>query len=102
MDKALSQQIVDAKKDLLSVIDNYSVPQAVSFKIGQICGKLDIAYREAVMQEDNYTNLVQLYVVRNPDKFKDMIQNLSELISGDNTNKEKEDANNGRAEENLG
>ena len=54
------------------------------------------------MQEDNYTNLVQLYVVRNPDKFKDMIQNLSELISGDNTNKEKEDANNGRAEENLG
>ena len=102
MDKALSQQIADAKKGLLSVIDNYSVPQAVSFKIGQICGKLDIAYREAVMQEDNYTNLVQLYVVRNPDKFKDMIQNLSELISGDNTNKEKEDANNGRAEENLG
>ena len=102
MDRALSQQIVDAKKDLLSVIDNYSVPQAVSFKIGQICGKLDIAYREAVMQEDNYANLVQLCVAKNPDKFKSMIQNLSELISGDNTDKEKEDANNGRAEENLG
>ena len=102
MDKALSQQIADAKKDLLSIIDNYSVPQAVSFKIGQICGKLDIAYKEIVMQEDNYTNLVQLCVARNPDKFKSMIQNLSELISGDNTDKEKEDANNGRAEENLG
>ena len=102
MDKALSQQIADAKKGLLSVIDNYSVPQAVSFKIGQICGKLDIAYREAVIQEDNYTDLVQLCVARNPDKFKRMVQNLSELISGDNTNKEKEDDNNGRAEGNLG
>lgn len=95
MDKMLSQQIAEAKKDLLSVIDNYSVPQAVSFKIGQICGRLDMAYREAVMQEDNYTNLVQLCVARNPDKFKSMVQNLSELISGDNTDKEKEDANNG-------
>ena len=102
MDKALSTQIADAKKELLSVIDTYTVPQAVSFKIGQICGKLDMAHREAVMQEDNYTNLVQLCVARNPDKLKSMIQNLSELISGDNTNKEKEDANNGRAEENLG
>ena len=95
MDKALSQQIADAQKDLHSIIDNYSVPQAVSFKIGQIYGKLDMAHREAVKQEDNYTNLVQLCVARNPDKFKSMIRNLSELISGDNTNKEKEDANNG-------
>ena len=95
MDKALSQQIVDAKKDLLSVIDNYSVPQAASFKIGQIYDRLDMAHREAVKQEDNYTNLVQLCVVRNPDKLKSLVQNLSELISGDNTNKEKEDANNG-------
>lgn len=95
MDKTLSQQIADAKKDLLSIIDNYNMPQAVSFKLGQICGKLDMAHREAVKQEDNYTNLVQLCVARNPDKFKSMIQNLSELISGDNTDKEKEDANNG-------
>lgn len=95
MDKTLSQQIADAKKDLLSIIDNYNMPQAVSFKLGQICGKLDMAHREAVKQEDNYTNLVQLCVARNPDKFKSMMQNLSELISGDNTDKEKEDANNG-------
>ena len=102
MDKALSQQIADAQKDLLSVIDSYSVPQAVSFKIGQICGKLDIVHKEAIKQEDSYTNLVQLCVSRNPDKFKSLIKNLSELICGDNTDKEKEDANNGRAEENLG
>lgn len=102
MDKALSQQIADAQKDLLSVIDSYSVPQAVSFKIGQICGKLDMAHKEAVKQEDNYTNLVQLCVARNPDKLKSLIQNLSEIISGDNTDKEKEDVNDGRAEENLG
>lgn len=102
MDKVLSQQIADAQKDLLSVIDSYSVPQAVSFKIGQICGKLDIDHKEAVKQEDNYTNLVKLCVARNPDKLKSLIQNLSELISGDNTDKEKEDVNDGRAEENLG
>lgn len=48
------------------------------------------------------TNLFQLCVARNPDKLKSLIQNLSELISGDNTDKEKEDANDGRAEENLG
>ena len=102
MDKAISTQIADAKKELLSIIDTYTVPQSVSFKIGQICGKLDMAHKEAVKQEDNYTNLVQLCVARNPDKLKSLIQNLSELISGDNTDKEKEDANNGRAEENLG
>ena len=95
MDKALSQQIADAQKDLLNVIDSYTIPQAASFKIGQICDRLDMAHREAVKQEDNYTNLVQLCVVRNPDKLKSLVQNLSELISGDNTNKEKEDANNG-------
>ena len=102
MDKALSQQIADAQKDLFSVIDSYSVSQAVSFKIGQICGKLDIAHKEAVKQEDNYTNLAQLCVARNPDKLKSMIQNLSEHIPGDNIDKEKEDVNDGRAEENLG
>ena len=102
MDKAISTQIADAKKELLSIIDTYTVPQSVSFKIGQICGKLDMAHKEAVKQEDNYTNLAQLCVARNPDKLKSLIQNLSELISGDNTDKEKEDANNGRAEENLG
>lgn len=102
MDKVLSQQIADAQKDLFSVIDNYRVPQAISFKIGQICDKLDMAYKEAVKQEDNYTNLVQLCVARNPDKLKSLIQNFSELISGDNNDKEKEDANDGRAEENLG
>ena len=102
MDKAISTQIADAKKELLSIIDIYTVPQSVSFKIGQICGKLDMAHKEAVKQEDNYTNLVQLCVARNPDKLKSLIQNLSELISGDNTDKEKEDANNGRTEENLG
>lgn len=102
MDKAISTQIADVKKELLSIIDTYTVPQTVSFKIGQICGKLDIAHKEAVKQEDSYTNLVQLCVVRNPDKLKSLIKNLSELISGDNTDKEKEDANNGRAEENLG
>ena len=102
MDKAISTQIADAKKELLSIIDTYTVPQAVSFKIGQICGKLDMAHKEAVKQEYNYTNLVQSCVARNPDKFNSMIQNLSELISGDNIDKEKEDANYGRAEENLG
>ena len=102
MDKALSQQIADAQKELISVIDTYTVSQTVSFKIGQICGKLDMAHREAVKQEDNYTNLAQLCVARNPDKLKSLIQNLSELISGDNTDKEKEDVNDGRAEENLG
>ena len=95
MDKTLSQQIADAQKDLLNVIDSYTIPQAVSFKIGQIYDRLGMAHREAVKQEDNYTNLVQLCVVRNPDKLKSLVQNLSELISGDNTNKEKEDANNG-------
>lgn len=102
MDKAISQQIADAQKDLLSIIDSYNVPQVVSFKIGQICGKLDMTHKEAVKQEDNYTNLVKLCVARNPDKLKSLIQNLSELIPGDNTDKEKEDANDGRAEENLG
>ena len=58
MDKALSQQIADAQKDLFSVIDSYSVSQVVSFKIGQICGKLDMAHKEAVKQEDSYTSLV--------------------------------------------
>lgn len=102
MDKALSQQIADVKKDLISIIDIYTVPQGAIFKIGQICGKLDMAHKEAVKQEDSYANLVQLCVARNPDKFKSLIKNLSELISGDNTDKEKEDANDGRAEENLG
>ena len=82
MDKTLPQQIADAQKDLLSVIDSYTIPQAVSFKIGQICGRLDMAHREAVKQEDNYTSLVQLCGARNPDKFKSMIQNLAERISG--------------------
>ena len=102
MDKAISTQIADAQKDLLSVIDSYSVSQAVSFKIGQICGKLDMAHKEATKQEDIYANLFQLYIARNPDKLDKMIQSLSELMSGDNIDKEKEDANNGRAEENLG
>ena len=56
MDKAISTQIADAKKELLSIISTYTVPQSVSFKIGQVCGKLDMAHREAVLQEDNYTN----------------------------------------------
>lgn len=60
MDKAISTQIADAKKELLSIISTYTVPQSVSFKIGQVCGKLDMAHREAVLQEDNYTNLVKL------------------------------------------
>ena len=102
MDKAISTQIADAKKELLSIIDTYTVPQAVSFRIGQICGKLDMAHKEATKQEDNYANLAKLYIVRNPDKLNKMIQSLSELMSGDNIDKEKEDANNGRAEENLG
>ena len=58
MDKAISTQIADAKKELLSIIDTYTVPQSVSFKIGQICGKLDMAHKEAVKQEDSYTSLV--------------------------------------------
>lgn len=102
MDKAISTQIADAKKELLSIIDTYTVPQSVSFKIGQVCGKLGVAHREAVLLEDRYASLAQLYVARNPDKLNKMIQSLSELISGDNIDKEKEDANNGRAEENLG
>ena len=102
MDKTIATQIADAKKELLNIIDTYTVPQSFSFKIGQVCGKLDIAHKEAVKQEDNYTNLAQLCIARNPDKLNKMIQSLSELISGDSIDKEKEDANNGRAEENLG
>ena len=102
MDKAISTQIADAKKELLSIIDTYTVPQSVSFKIGQVCGKLGVAHREAVLLEDRYASLAQLCIARNPDKLNKMIQSLSELISGDSIDKEKEDANNGRAEENLG
>ena len=102
MDKALSQQIAEAKKELLSIIDTYTMPQAVSFKIGQICGKLDMAHKEATKQEDRYDSLVQLCIARNPDKFNSLLQNLLKIISGDNTGKEKEDADNGRKEENLG
>ena len=102
MDKTLSQQIAEAKKELLSIIDTYTMPQAVSFKIGQICDKLDMAHKEATKQEDRYDNLVQLCIARNPDKFNSLLQNLLKIISGDNTDKEKEDVNNGRAEENLG
>ena len=102
MDKAISTQIADAKKELLSIVDTYTVPQAVSFKIGQIYDKLDMAHKEATKQEDSYANLFQLYIARNPDKLNKMIQSLSELMSGDNTDKEKEDANNGRKEKNMG
>lgn len=102
MYKAISNQIADAKKELLSIINTYTVPQAVSFKVGQVCDKLDMAHSEVVLLEDRYDILAQLYIARNPDKLNRMIQSLSELISGDNIDKEKEDANNGRAEENLG
>ena len=45
--------------------------------------------------------MIQMYMAKNPKKLSNMLQNLVDIVSGNNLC-EEEETNNGRAEENLG
>ena len=95
MSKLVSQQIGDIQQDIIQTVENGPLPQELTFILGSIYAKLEVAKRTAGEQESVYAGMAQIYLARNPDKLKSLIQNLSEIISGDNTDKEKEDANDG-------
>lgn len=101
MTKAVSRQITEVQQEVMTLVKNNPLPQLVSFKLGSIYANLELAKRTATEQEAAYSGIVQMYMAKNPKKVSSVLQNLTDIISGNNLC-EEEETNNGRAEKNLG
>lgn len=101
MAKAVSQQIAEVQQEVLTIVKNNPLPQSVNFKLGSIYANLELAKRTSTEQETAYAGMVQMYMAKNPKKLSSMLQNIVDIVSGNNLY-EEEETNNGRAEKNLG
>lgn len=101
MTKAVSRQITEVQQEVMALVKNNPLPQSVSFKLGSIYANLELAKRTATEQEAAYSGIVQIYMAKNPKKVSSVLQDLADIISGNNLC-EEEETNNGRAEKNLG
>ena len=101
MTKAVSRQITEVQQEVMTLVKNNQLPQSVSFKLGSIYANLGLAKRTATEQEAAYSGIVQMYMAKNPKKVSSVIQDLADIISGNNLC-EEEETSNGRAEKNLG
>ena len=94
MSKQVSQQIEDIQQDIIQTVENGPLPQELTFILGSIYAKLEVAKRTAGEQESAYAGMAQMYLAKNPDKLNSLLHNLSDIISGNNLFK-KEKNNNG-------
>jgi hypothetical protein len=93
MAKSVSKQIADIEQDIMSIISCYALPQSVNFKLGAIYANLEKARQTATDQEEAYTGMMQMYLAKNPKKLGNLLQNISDIISGNNLCKEEENNN---------
>lgn len=93
MTENASKQIADIEQDIMSIISSHILPQSVSFKLGAMCANLERARQTAANQEEAYAGLVQIYLAKNPKKLNSLLQNVSDIISGNNLC--KKERNNG-------
>lgn len=101
MAKAVSQQIAEVQQEVMTLVKNNQLPQSVNFKLGLIYANLELAKRTATEQEAAYSDMVQMYMAKNPKKLSNMLQNIVDIVSRNNLC-EEEETNNGRTEKNLG
>lgn len=101
MAKAVSQQIAEVQQEVMTLVENNQLSQSVNFKLGLIYANLELTKRTATEQEAAYSGMIQMYMTKNPKKLSNMLQNLVDIVSGNNLCEEEEN-NNGRAEKNLG
>ena len=101
MTKAVSRQITEVQQEVMTLVKNNPLPQSVSFKLGSIYANLELAKRTATEQEAAYSGIVQMHMAKNPKKVSSVLQNLADIISGNNLC-EEEEINNGRTKKNLG
>lgn len=94
MPKQVSQQIGDIQQDIIQTVENGPLPQELTFILGSIYAKLEVAKRTAGEQESAYADMAQIYLAKNPEKLNSCLQELSDIISGNNLFK-KEKNNNG-------
>lgn len=95
MTKNVSKQIADIEQDIMSIISYNALPQSVSFKLGLIYARLEKTRQAATDQEEAYAGMVQIYLAKNPKKLSNLLQNISDIISGNSLPKEEEENNNG-------
>ena len=93
MTKSVSKQIADIEQDIMSIISCNALPQPVTFKLGEIYTNLEKARQIATDQEEAYASMMQMYLAKNPKKLNNLLQNLSDIISGNNLCKEEENNN---------
>ena len=94
MSKMVSQQIGDIQQDIIQTVENGPLPQELTFILGSIYAKLEVAKRTAGEQESAYADMAQIYLAKNPKELNSLLHNLSDIISGNNLFK-KEKNNNG-------
>lgn len=94
MSKLVSQQIGDIQQDIIQTVENGPLPQELTFILGSIYAKLEVAKRTAGEQEGAYAGMAQIYLAKNPKELNSLLHNLSDIISDSNLFK-KEKNNNG-------
>ena len=94
MSKLVSQQIGDIQQDIIQTVENGPLPQELTFILGSIYAKLEVAKRTAGEQESAYAGMTQMYLDKNPKEPSSLLHNLSDIISDNNLFK-KEKNNNG-------
>lgn len=94
MSKQVSQQVGDIQQDIIQTVENGPLPQELTFILGSIYAKLEVAKRTAGEQESAYASMAQIYLAKNPEKLNSLLHNLSDIVSGNNLSK-KEKNNNG-------
>lgn len=93
MSKLVSQQIGDIQQDIIQTVENGPLPQELTFILGSIYAKLDAAKRTAGEQESAYESMTQIYLAKNPKELNSCLQELSDIISGNNLSKKGENNN---------
>lgn len=93
MSKLVSQQIGDIQQDVIQTVENGPLPQELTFTLGSIYAKLEVVKRTAGEQERAYAGMAQIYLAKNPKKLNSLLQNLSDIISGNNLCKEEKNNN---------
>ena len=93
MSKQVSQQIEDIQQDIIQTVENGPLPQELTFILGSIYAKLEVAKLTAGEQESAYAGMAQMYLTKNPKKLNSLLQNLSDIISSNNLCKEEKNNN---------
>ena len=80
MNKPISKRLKEMQVD----IEKHFTMQQGQFYLGKLYGQLSEIIKDAEEQEKAYTAICQLYLVHKPDVLDNMLETMSDILSGKN------------------